>query len=133
MAQVFTKCLDNAIRYTPTGGRGTITGRLVKNLPRPKPRRAGGGRADGSTSRSERGDFVEISIADTGPGIPPESVPRVFDRFYRVDKARSRRLGGAGLGLSLVKDVVEAYGGHVEVQSEVGQGSRFTLRLPVRS
>jgi two-component system phosphate regulon sensor histidine kinase PhoR len=106
MQAVVRNLLDNAIKYTPSSGTITLSATAMPHE-------------------------VQIAVADTGPGIPPESLPRIFDRFYRVDKARSRALGGAGLGLSLVKDIVEAYGGWVEVQSEVGQGSRFTLHLPV--
>ncbi|MFN2285755.1 MAG: sensor histidine kinase, partial [Anaerolineae bacterium] len=106
MQAVVRNLLDNAIKYTPPNGTIVLSA---------------------TASRRE----VQIAVADSGPGIPPEALPRIFDRFYRVDKARSRKLGGAGLGLSLVKDVVEAYKGRVEVQSAVGQGSRFTLHLPV--
>jgi signal transduction histidine kinase len=74
---------------------------------------------------------VEIAVTDTGPGIPAEALPRIFDRFYRVDRARARKLGGTGLGLALVKGVAEAYGGHVEVQSQSGKGSRFVVSLPL--
>ena len=68
--------------------------------------------------------------ADRGVGIAPEHLPRLFDRFYRVDTARNRAVGGAGLGLSIVKAVAEAHGGGVTVQSELGKGSTFTIRLP---
>ena len=73
---------------------------------------------------------VRITIADTGIGIPSEDLPRVFERFYRVDKARSREVGGTGLGLSIVKHVIEQMGGAVTVDSRVGEGSRFTLTVP---
>jgi len=70
-------------------------------------------------------------VRDNGIGIPSEAVLRVFDRFFRVDKARSRELGGAGLGLAIVKSICVAHGGRVEVQSEEGAGSRFTVSLPL--
>ncbi len=73
---------------------------------------------------------VRIAVADTGIGIPVEDVPRIFERFYRVDRARSRRSGGTGLGLALVRHVVERSSGTVEVVSEPGAGSTFTLTLP---
>src|SRR5207247_10740321 len=95
------------IRYTPTGGQVTIDCRAI----------AGG---------------IEFTVTDTGIGIPAEAQPRVFERFYRVDKARSRELGGTGLGLSIVKHIAETHGGRVGLQSEVGQGSCFTLWLPRR-
>jgi signal transduction histidine kinase len=69
-------------------------------------------------------------VSDTGIGIPPADQERVFERFYRVDKARSRTQGGTGLGLAIVKHIVENHGGHVTLQSEVGQGSTFNVTLP---
>jgi two-component system, OmpR family, phosphate regulon sensor histidine kinase PhoR len=74
---------------------------------------------------------ILLEVQDTGIGIPLEAVPRLFERFYRVDKGRSRDAGGTGLGLSIVKHVTQAHGGEVEVQSTLGKGSRFTVRLPV--
>ncbi len=71
-----------------------------------------------------------ISVTDTGEGIPTRDVERVFERFYRVDAARSRGTGGTGLGLSIVKHVAESHGGSVSVESELGAGSSFTIRLP---
>jgi signal transduction histidine kinase len=71
-----------------------------------------------------------IAVADNGAGIDAESLPKVFDRFYRVDKGRSRREGGTGLGLAIVKQVVESLGGKVSAESEVGKGTTFTIRLP---
>lgn len=97
--------LDNAFKHTPAGER--IILRLVA-----------------------AGDEARLSVEDHGLGIAPEHLPRLFDRFYRVDSARNRALGGAGLGLAIVKAAAEAHGGRVEVASELGRGSRFTLRLP---
>lgn len=97
--------LDNAVSYT---SEGTITVEC---------RRAG--------------DAVEISVADTGVGIPSSDLERIFERFYRVDKARSRDTGGTGLGLSIVRHVAESQGGEVKVTSELGRGSTFRVRLPV--
>jgi two-component system phosphate regulon sensor histidine kinase PhoR len=73
--------------------------------------------------------MVEVTVQDDGPGIPPEARDRIFERFYRVDKARSREQGGTGLGLSIVKHLVQAHGGEVRVESEFGQGSRFCFTL----
>jgi two-component system phosphate regulon sensor histidine kinase PhoR len=103
--QVLTNLVDNAIKYTPAGGRVTVSARAV-------------------------GDIIEIVVADTGPGISQEHLPRLFERFYRVDNARSRELGGTGLGLSIVKHLVAAHGGEIGVESEVGRGTRFIVRLP---
>jgi two-component system phosphate regulon sensor histidine kinase PhoR len=79
----------------------------------------------------ENGAFT-LSIADTGEGIPPAELPRIFERFYRVDKARSRESGGTGLGLAIVKHAIESQGGSVTVTSKLGSGSRFTIHLPLR-
>jgi two-component system phosphate regulon sensor histidine kinase PhoR len=73
---------------------------------------------------------VALLVNDDGPGIPPTHLPRLFERFYRVDKGRSREVGGTGLGLSIVKHLVDALGGRVTVDSEVGRGSTFTVHLP---
>ena len=97
--------MDNAIKYTPT--QGTITLR----------------------SYTEDGQAI-LQVADTGVGIPDKDLPRVFERFYRVDKARSRELGGTGLGLSIVKHLVQALGGVITVVSQIGQGTTFTIRFP---
>ncbi|MCW2973040.1 MAG: signal transduction histidine kinase [Thermoleophilia bacterium] len=78
-----------------------------------------------------RGQLIEVEVRDEGSGIPPEAIERVFERFYRVDAARSRELGGTGIGLSIVKHVAQAHGGTVEVTSELGVGSWFQLRIPV--
>jgi two-component system phosphate regulon sensor histidine kinase PhoR len=103
--QVIVNLLHNAISYTPEEGSITIEVRPVQ-----------GG--------------AEISVSDNGIGISPEDLPRIFERFYRVDKGRSRELGGTGLGLSIVKHIVEAHGGKVRVESKPGKGSRFTFFLP---
>lgn len=97
--------LENAIHYTGPGGNITVTA-------------------------GQREGAVEIAVADTGIGIPSQDLGRIFERFYRVDKSRSKEEGGTGLGLSIVKHIAEAHGGRVEVESEVGKGSRFTLVLP---
>ncbi len=76
-------------------------------------------------------DKIEIYVQDDGPGIPPESLDRVFERFYRVDKARSREQGGTGLGLSIVKHIVQSHGGKVWVKSEPGKGAMFFFTLPL--
>jgi signal transduction histidine kinase len=110
LVQVLTNLLDNAIKYTPPNGTIEITGRSVQQ--------------DGTA-------MVELSIADSGIGIPEADRPRVFERFYRVDKARSRELGGTGLGLSIVKHiVVEGHAGRIWVEENQPRGSRFVIRLP---
>jgi len=110
--QTLSNLLDNAIKYTQEGGRIRVSAKLL-------PVRDGEPR------------FVEIAVEDTGPGIPKEDLPRLFERFYRVDKARSRQLGGTGLGLAIVKHLVRSQGGAVRVESELGSGSTFAFTLPV--
>ncbi|MCC6342484.1 MAG: HAMP domain-containing protein [Bryobacterales bacterium] len=107
--QILSNLLDNAIKYTPAGGSIVI----------------GGGPAEGAR------DYVEIYVKDTGIGIPEEDLPRLFERFYRVDKARSRELGGTGLGLAIVKHLAKAMGGEVRVSSRPREGSTFAFSLPV--
>lgn len=107
LAQVLTNLLDNAVKYTPERGTVTVT---AGNLP---------------------DQTVELTVSDTGIGIPEEDRPRVFERFYRVDKARSREMGGTGLGLAIVKHIVEGHGGQVWVEAQAPQGSRFVVRLPI--
>jgi signal transduction histidine kinase len=84
------------------------------------------------TIRLDRqGDEAVVSVTDTGAGIPQRDLERIFERFYRVDVARSRATGGTGLGLSIVRHVMESHGGKVTVESQLGSGSTFTLRLPL--
>jgi two-component system phosphate regulon sensor histidine kinase PhoR len=109
--QILSNLLDNAIKYTPDGGVVTV-----------------GARPFVDAALVNR---VEVFVRDTGAGIPPEDLPRLFERFYRVDKARSRELGGTGLGLAIVKHLVRAHGGEVRVESELGHGSTFVFTLPV--
>jgi two-component system phosphate regulon sensor histidine kinase PhoR len=73
---------------------------------------------------------IEISVADTGVGIPSQDLPRLTERFYRVDKARSRELGGTGLGLAIVKHIVQAHGGALKIESELGRGTCVRIQLP---
>ncbi len=105
LTSMFTNLVENAVKYTPPGGRIEVTGGM-------------------------EGGEVVVSIADTGIGIPEGKLSRIFERFYRVDKARSKATGGTGLGLSIVRHVAENHGGRVEVESTIGEGSVFTVRLP---
>ncbi len=107
--QVLFNLVDNAIKYGKTGGRTVIHGRPA---------------APGC---------IEVSVQDDGPGIPPDSRERLFERFYRVDKARSREQGGTGLGLAIVKHIVQCHGGEVGLESQPGQGATFRFTLPVRA
>src|SRR3989454_6106886 len=130
LGQVFSNLLDNAIKYTPEQGTITISAELGKGEVG-----VGGARLPVAPSNAT-GDgppltTIDISVADTGIGIPLQDLPRIFERFYRVDKARSRELGGTGLGLSIVKHLVEGHGGTVTVESLPGRGTQFRVRLPV--
>jgi two-component system phosphate regulon sensor histidine kinase PhoR len=102
---ILENLVDNALKYTPPGGSIRVTGQAVEGQ-------------------------VELQVEDTGIGIPSADLPHLFERFFRVDKARSRQLGGTGLGLSIVKHLVQALRGSVRVTSQVGQGTTFTVRLP---
>lgn len=106
LSQVMINLLDNAVKYTPDGGIISLSFSLMK-------------------------DFVQVNVSDNGSGIPEKDIPRIFERFYRVDKARSRELGGTGLGLSIVKHIVQSHGGEIWAESELEHGTtlHFTLRL----
>jgi len=101
-------------------------GNLVANAVAHTP--AGGSVVLGAESE---GDAIRIAVVDTGAGIPPEALPRVFDRFFRVDKSRSQVSGGTGLGLSIVQSIMVLHGGNAEIASQLGHGTRVTLYLPV--
>src|SRR5690242_3050855 len=115
LVQVLANLLDNAIKYTPEGGLITVAARRIPVA---------------KNTADEQRDGIELTVTDTGIGIPERDRPRVFERFYRVDKARSRELGGTGLGLAIVKHIVEGHGGQVWVEGNVPTGSRFVVRLP---
>ena len=104
--QVLFNLLDNAVRFTPNGGRVSVAAHRVNGV-------------------------CEVSVADTGSGISSEHLPRLFERFYRADAARSRGDGGTGIGLAIARSVVEAHGGRIRAESEPGRGSVFTFELPV--
>ncbi|MFH1560342.1 MAG: ATP-binding protein [Chloroflexota bacterium] len=106
IAQVVGNLLENAILHTPKAGRVTVLAEVT------------------GTSAAR------VTVADTGSGIPPGDLPQVFDRFYRVDPSRTRSTGGAGLGLTIAKQLIEAHGGAIRVESEPGNGSRFVFELP---
>ncbi len=84
-----------------------------------------------NVAASRKGRWVEVSVSDTGEGIPAEDLPHIFERFYRVDKSRARATGGSGLGLTIAKRLIEAHGGTIGVQSKLGEGSRFSFTLPI--
>lgn len=106
LQQVFTNLLDNAIKYTPSGGEVTVD--LRKSPP-----------------------WGEVEIRNTGDGISPEDLPRLFDRFYRAEKSRSRRTGGAGLGLNIARKIVEMHEGRIHIHSFPGKAVSVTVRIPL--
>lgn len=106
LEQLFINLIDNAVKYTPDRGRVKV-------------------------AISKSNFHASVVVEDTGIGIAKEHLPRLFERFYRVDKAHSRKVGGTGLGLSIVKHIVKLHGGSVEVESEIGKGTKFTVTLPV--
>jgi signal transduction histidine kinase len=105
ISQVLRNLLVNAVEYTPPGGQVSL-------------------------QAWEQGPEIQLAVRDTGPGIPEEDLPYIFERFYRVDKSRSRATGGVGLGLTIARRLVEAHGGNIEARSEPGKGSEFMVRLP---
>lgn len=117
LRQVLSNLLDNAVRYTPDGGRIEVRAVL--------PPANGNGR-----HHADERSYVTFEVRDTGAGIPSDALPRIFERFYRVDPARSRAEGGTGLGLSIVKHLVESMGGDVRAESELGKGTVIRFRLP---
>jgi two-component system phosphate regulon sensor histidine kinase PhoR len=107
MEEVFSNLITNAINYTPEGGKISLEGKVT-------------------------GDFVHIDISDTGYGIPADELPRIFERFYRVKTDKTRNIVGTGLGLPIVKSILEAHNGTIKAESEEGVGSTFSVRLPIR-
>lgn len=106
--QVLTNLIDNAIRHTPKGGKIIVSGRVD-------------------------GKGIYLKVQDTGSGIPPEDLPFVFERFYKADKARTRGKAGTGLGLAIAKNIVVAHDGEITVESKLGQGTAFTIKIPRKS
>jgi len=106
ISQVLRNLLENAVAHTAKGGSITVAAK-------------------------QQGNWVEVTVTDTGEGIPAEDLPNIFERFYRVDKSRTRATGGSGLGLTIAKRLVEAHGGKIEARSELGKGSRFSFTIPV--
>src|SRR3989475_3635595 len=107
LVQVVINLVDNAVKYTPEGGSVTVT------------------------ARSVAGGQLEVAVIDTGVGIPTADLPRITERFYRVDKARSRELGGTGLGLAIVRHLVVAHGGQLRIESEPGRGTSVYVTAPI--
>jgi len=107
MAQILVNILDNAVKFTPSGGKISI-----------------------SAVQNDSG-FVVVKVTDTGMGIQKSEIPRLGERFYRVDKTRSRELGGTGLGLSIVKHLMKAHNGSIDIESQVGKSTTVSLAFPI--
>jgi two-component system phosphate regulon sensor histidine kinase PhoR len=107
LQSAMSNLVSNAVRYTPPGGEIRVRIRLMAD------------------------DQVEFSVSDTGPGISPEHIPRLTERFYRVDRSRSRDTGGTGLGLAIVKHVAQRHGAKLKIESTLGKGSVFSIIFPV--
>ena len=105
MIQLALNLIENAVKYTPEGGLITVT-------------------------LTQTSGQVRLTVADTGTGIPPEHLPHIFDRFYRMDRSRSRDNGGFGLGLAIAQHIVQLHGGEITVVSQVGVGTQFGVTLP---
>ena len=114
--QVLTNIIGNAIKYTPEGGKIVVKAEnfMGKKKEHLQPEK-----------------YIRISVRDNGIGIPKEDLPRLFERFYRVDKARTSDMGGTGLGLSIAKEIVEAHNGYIFVESNEGKGTVVTIELPL--
>jgi signal transduction histidine kinase len=108
LTRVLSNLCDNALHYTPAGGKITLEARL-------------------------QGQEIAVAVTDTGKGIPPEALPRIFERFYRVDSARQSTTGGSGLGLAIVQAIVEAHGGKVWAENAPGAGARIIFTLPLQA
>jgi two-component system sensor histidine kinase VicK len=104
--QVLDNLLSNAIKFTPEHGQIIIFAQKIN------------------------AQFAEISVSDTGIGIPDQELPRIFERFFRVEKARSRNMGGTGLGLSISQEIVRAHGGQIQIESKLNQGTKVSFTLP---
>jgi signal transduction histidine kinase/DNA-binding response OmpR family regulator len=127
--KVLSNLLSNAFKFTPAGGTVSVSVRAQLSNPDQGPRTdSNPSSGDGSLSPS---GAVEIVVSDTGIGIPPDEMARVFDRFYQVDASQTREHEGSGIGLALVKELVDLHHGTISVQSEVGKGTSFTFRLPL--
>jgi signal transduction histidine kinase len=131
LARALGHLLENAVKFTPKGGHVTVTARLLewsnsRMVDSSQP-------IDQSTPRpvDKVGHCVELAVRDTGIGIPPEAIPRIFERFYQADSSATRQHGGTGLGLAIVKRILDAHEAPIAVESLAGQGSTFSIRLPI--
>jgi signal transduction histidine kinase len=118
LARALGHLVENAVKFTPKGGHVTVTARLVQPSPLPP----------GPPAPRQ---FVELAVRDTGIGIPPEVIPKIFERFYQADSSSTRQHGGTGLGLAIVKRILDAHEAPIAVESLLGQGTTFSIRIPI--
>ena len=116
LGRVLTRLNHNAIKFTVTGDVTLSAKKANGNSP--------------SSDKGVEGEWVMVSVSDTGKGIVPDELPRIFERFYKTDLARNRRESGTGLGLAIAKHIVEAHGGHIWAESQYGAGATFYFTLP---
>ncbi len=142
IGRVLSSLLDNAIKFTPSGGTVTVKAKLVHGPVIASELVSDEDVADelrryirepSTVNRQQDSDFVEVSVTDTGIGIPPDKIEKIFDQFYQVDSSSTRGYGGVGIGLAIVKQILEAHGSRVVVRSKEGVGSTFSFRLPLVS
>jgi len=131
--QILYNLLSNAVKFTPAGGRVTVTARLVQGAEFRVQGKTGSGYEPSTMNHERHCDFVEISVRDTGIGIKPEDILRLFQEFTQLDASLSRQHQGTGLGLALTKKLVELHGGRIWAESRgEGQGTTFTFTLPLK-
>jgi len=128
LSQVLINLVANALRYTPTGGRITIAAETVSVSTMAQ---TSVSRTEGEGEALAASRLVKVSVADTGQGVPPDDLPYIFERFYRADKSRARASGGSGLGLAIARQILEAHGGQIGVEGQLGVGSMFFFTLPI--
>jgi two-component system phosphate regulon sensor histidine kinase PhoR len=114
LQQLLINLIDNAVKYTPSGGKVQVSASLA-------------------SSGNHRPPMIEIAVADSGCGISEKDIPRLTERFYRVDKARSRELGGTGLGLAIVKHIIQAHHGQLKIESQIQKGTTVRVSLPAEN
>jgi signal transduction histidine kinase len=131
LVQILVNLIDNAVKYTPEGGQVAVRAKRLAGTRGQSPL-ASASEPEGPSGPQPPtpGPTVEVVVADTGIGIPEKDLPRITERFYRVDKARSRELGGTGLGLAIVKHLVQAHDGDLRIESTLGQGTTVRVTLP---